>query len=253
MKQEQPVVVYEDKNILAINKPAGLLVHPTHNLLMCGIHHNANSESVGEETLADWLLKKYPEVKGVGDSPERPGIVHRLDKETSGLMLAAKNQRAFDYLKNLFQSRRIKKTYLAWVFGEPKEKRGVIDKPIGLKAGTVKHTVYGGKMIKPATTYYRVIKTEETSEGKFSLLEVTPKTGRTHQIRVHLKSIGNPILGDKLYGSKNDRFSRLMLHSYSLEFQSPEGKALKVEVEPPNAFLKDKIEESIDKRINKLH
>ncbi|MCL5733346.1 MAG: RluA family pseudouridine synthase [Patescibacteria group bacterium] len=227
MKQEQPVVVYEDKNILAINKPAGLLVH-----------HNNNSKSAGEETLADWLLKKYPEVKGVGDSSERPGIVHRLDKETSGLMLVAKNQKTFDYLKNLFQSRQIKKTYLAWVSGEPKEKKGVIDKPIGLKAGTVKHTVYGGKMIKPATTYYRVIKTEETPEGKISLLEVTPKTGRTHQIRVHLKSIGNPVLGDKLYGSKNTNFNRLMLHSYSLKFKNPEGKLLKIEVDPVRSFRK---------------
>lgn len=225
MSQKQPAVAYEDKNILAINKPAGILVH-----------HNANSKSAGENTLADWLLANYPEVKGVGDSAERPGIVHRLDKETSGLMLIAKNQKTFDYLKSLFQSHQIKKTYLAWVWGEPKEKKGIIDNPIGLKAGTVKHTIHGGKMIKPAITFFRIIKTEETPEGKISFLEVMPKTGRTHQIRVHLKSIGNPVLGDKLYGSKDDGFNRLMLHSYSLEFKNPEGKMLKIEIEPPEEF-----------------
>lgn len=221
----EPVVVYEDKNILALNKPAGLLTH-----------HNAHSKSAGEKTLADWLLKSRPEVRGVGDSSERPGIVHRLDKETSGLILVAKNQKAFDYLKNLFQSRRIKKTYLAWVSGEPKPKEGTINKPIGLKAGTIKHSIYSQKMSKPAITDYRVIKTEKTPEGIFSLLEVLPKTGRTHQIRVHLKSIGNPVMGDTLYGPKNQNFGRLMLHAYSLEFKNMDGNMLKLEVEPPKEF-----------------
>lgn len=201
------------------------------------VHHNAHSKSSGEKTLADWLLENRPEVKGVGDSPERPGIVHRLDKETSGAMLVAKNQKSFDYLKNLFQSRQIKKTYLAWVYGKPEPEKGTIDKPIGLKAGTIKHSVYSQKMSKPAITDYRTIKTEEALGGVFSLLEVSPKTGRTHQIRVHLKSIGHPVLGDNLYGPKNDNFSRLMLHAYSLEFTGPDGKALKIEVEPPKEFI----------------
>jgi 23S rRNA pseudouridine1911/1915/1917 synthase len=264
----EPEIIYEDKNFLAINKPAGLLVH-------------RDKPTSTEPTVADWLVKKYPEIKAVGDNPEiRPGIVHRLDKETSGVMLVAKNQKYFEYLKRLFQSRQIKKTYLALVFGKLEPRQGVITKAIGIKSGTIKRSVHSAKMAKEAVTEYRVIKyiggpeepqgalgkREGTNGGFFSLVEVSPKTGRTHQIRVHLASIHHPVLGDKLYGPKrlmtNDQrlttndlrqttrashkssvvshksAERLMLHALSLEFATGGGGRIKVEASPPHQFMK---------------
>ncbi len=232
---DEPEIVYEDKNFLGVYKPSGLIVHPI------------NAKNVDEPSLSGWLLKKYPEIKKVGDEPEtRPGIVHRLDKETSGIIVIPRNQEYFDYLKNLFKTRQIKKTYLALVAGELKESEGIIDKPIGIKTGSVKRSVHSEKMKKSAVTRYKVKKTFYGEPGrtigserkKVSLLEVFPETGRTHQIRVHLASIGHPILGDKLYGGKKSReaAARLMLHAYSIEFSSPSGSRIKLEVEPGHSF-----------------
>ncbi len=189
-------------------------------------------------TLTDELLKRYPEIKNVGDDPElRPGIVHRLDKETSGIILVARDHEYFEYLNSLFQKHEIKKTYLALVVGTPKEKKGIIDAPIGIRNGTMKRSTRSSKMAKEAVTEYRVLKTfsDKVSSQSFSLLEVSPKTGRTHQIRVHFASIGHPILGDRLYGSKKqpDWATRLMLHALSIEFTTADGKRLKFEAEPP--------------------
>ncbi len=238
----EPRVIYEDKNFLAINKPAGLVVHGT-----------AHSK---EPTLVDWLLKRCPEIATVGDEPElRPGIVHRLDKETSGVMLVARNQKSFDYLKNLFKNRLIKKIYLAVVFGKLIPRSGRIEKAIGIKNGTLKRSVHSERMKKDALTEYSVKKYFERdgqSGGKeyFSLVEVEPKTGRTHQIRVHLASVGHPVLGDKLYGLKNQPASpepergepvwagRLMLHALSLELPLQNGSRLKIEADPPDDFQK---------------
>lgn len=223
----EPKVIYEDKNFLAIDKPAGLLVHPT-----------ANSK---EKTLVDWLLKRYPEVKKVGDLPAgrqvqaRPGIVHRLDRDTSGIILIARNQKSFEYLKNLFQIRAIKKTYRALVYGRVMLKKGIIEKEIKIKSGTTKRTVFRGRSEKAAVTEYKVLKHFDN----FSWLEVQPLTGRTHQIRVHLASIGHPVVGDKLYGHKKPREIRLlnidrqMLHAYSLEFSPSPGKRLKLAANLP--------------------
>jgi 23S rRNA pseudouridine1911/1915/1917 synthase len=220
---DEPKIIYEDKDFLAVYKPAGLIVHKTKNK--------------EEYSLVDWLIKKYPEIKNVGDEPIlRPGIMHRLDKDTSGVMLVARNQKAFSYFKNLFQKHLIKKTYLALVWGRPKEKKGIIDKPIGLKSGTTKRSIYSFKMQKQAITEYKVLKSFKDETGNsFSFLEVFPKTGRTHQIRVHLKSIGHPVCGDKLYGKKDDEFKRLMLHSLSLEFSINNSK-IKIESEIPKEF-----------------
>ncbi|HDH03958.1 MAG TPA: RluA family pseudouridine synthase, partial [Candidatus Campbellbacteria bacterium] len=164
-------IIYEDKNILAVNKPAGLLVHG-----------DGKSE---EKTLIDWLLKKYPKIKGVGDNSEfRPGIVHRLDKDTSGILLIAKNQGAFEYLKKQFQERKIKKGYAALLYGKIKNKEGVIDLPIGRskkdfrKKSASKETV--GR-VREAITEYKVSKIFCSPEtGKFyTLVNAYPKTGRT--------------------------------------------------------------------------
>lgn len=213
-------VLYEDKNILAINKPAGVLVHGVK-----GKHEKT------EPDLVDWISENYPEIKGVGDSNphngqhdiNRPGIVHRLDRYTSGVMLIAKNQEYFDYLKKLFQSGNIQKTYLTLVKGKL-EGQGVINKPIGIKSGTVKRTVHVGRArwIREAETHYSA---KKAYDG-YTLVEVKPKTGRTHQIRVHMASIGHPVAGDNLYGSKKSidnmkELGRYFLHAESIEFDLP--------------------------------
>lgn len=225
--QNQIRVIYGDKNFLAVYKPANLLVHST-----------ANSN---EPTLIDWLIKNYPEIKKVGDEPKiRPGIVHRLDKDVSGVILIPRNQKYFEYLKNLFGTGQIKKNYLVLVYGKLEPKTGIVKKAIYLKPGTIKRTVWQGKMEKEAITEYKVIKflklkIDKEKEQIFSLIKVMPKTGRTHQIRVHLASIQHPIVGDSLYGPKTNPFDlkRLFLHAESLEFSPSEAKRIKIESELP--------------------
>ena len=144
-------VIYRDENFLILNKPAGVLVH----------HIRDKELRAGETTVADWLLKNYPEVRAVGDDPEqRPGIVHRLDKDTSGVLAVARNQFAFLYLKKLFQLRQVKKTYCALVYGALKEKQGTINRPIGIISGSIKRTIHIGhaRLPKEAITKYKVTK-----------------------------------------------------------------------------------------------
>lgn len=215
-----PEIVFENKDLVVLNKPAGLLMH---------------GDGKGESTLVDWLVVNFPEVLNVGDKPEeRPGIVHRLDRDTSGIVLIPRNQEYFEYLKNLFAQGKIQKTYLAIVRGIPKEREGKINYPISLKPGTTKRTIHGGKMTKEAVTEYRVVQ----EFLRASLVEVSPKTGRTHQIRVHMASIGHPVLGDTLYGSKKneERAPRQMLHAHSLKFELEPGKAMKLTADPPGDF-----------------
>ena len=229
---EKIKVIYETSDFLAINKPAGLLVH--------GIQI-ADQKILKEETLIDWLLKHYPEIKNVGDDlVTRPGIVHRLDKNTSGVILVCRNQNFFKYVKNLFQEHKIKKNYLALVWGMVSPKKGIIEKSIRIKNGTIKRTVWHGKGEKEAITEYKVIKSikykvSSIKEEVFSLVEVIPKTGRTHQIRVHLASIGHPIVGDSLYGPKENPFGlkRQFLHAESLEFNLANGSRIKIEADLP--------------------
>jgi 23S rRNA pseudouridine1911/1915/1917 synthase len=225
--------IYEDENLLVINKPAGLIVHPK----------NATDS---QESVVSWLIKEHPGIENVGEpfiasgteSP-RAGIVHRLDKDTSGLLVVAKNNDSFYYLKSLFQNRKIQKHYYALVYGRPKEGSGVIDAPmgrIGLKR-TIK--LEGKKLVdgKNAVTEYKIIKHYPLLANGYSLLDVAPKTGRTHQIRVHLQSIGCPIVGDHVYGPKGWQLptglTRLFLHAYKLEFTTQDGKALALEADLP--------------------
>lgn len=222
-------IVYEDENLLVLNKPYGLITHP-------------KNISDTQDSVTGWLMEKYPYMKNIGEpfiasgkEIFRAGVVHRLDKDTSGLLIAAKNNKAFFYLKNLFQERKIKKHYLALVNGRPKEPKGVISAPLG-RIGLKRTTkIIGNKLIdkKEALTEYKTIKnfTEHT------LLEVSPHTGRTHQIRVHLNSIGAPVSGDNIYGFRKVKspasLKRLFLHAYKLEFVSPDYKKLILECDLP--------------------
>jgi len=216
-------IIYDDNDVFVINKPAGLLVHGT-----------KPRNTKDEKTVARWLVKRYPEIARVGDDPaRRPGIVHRLDKDTSGVMIIAKNQDTFTYLKNVFKNRNIIKIYRAIVHGAMTRGRGTIEKPISLKSGTVVRTVHGGKMTKEAITEYRALEMFKD----FSWVEILPKTGRTHQIRLHLASINHPIVGDPLYGKKKKTpipgVTRQMLHAYSAEFSMPKGKRIRVVADLP--------------------
>ncbi len=259
---ENIAIIYENKDFLAINKPAGWTVHRP---------RVAGVDKVGGLFVTDWILERYPEVKAVGDDPAlRPGIVHRLDKDTSGVLLIAKNQPTFDYLKHLFQTGQVRKTYLALVYGKLLGK-GKIDKPIGLKSGTVKRSTNakdmnpvrsshetldpkfashywgvrsrdktaehfasnGVKMVKDAVTEYRVLKV--LRGGEYTLLEVHPLTGKTHQIRVHLASIGHPVVGDGLYGKKDQglNIKRQFLHAQGIEFPLKDDGRMKIEADLP--------------------
>jgi len=227
-------IVYADSDILVLNKPAGISVH------------KINPQDP-HQTLVDFVLEKYPEIKDVGPDPLRPGLVHRLDKETSGLIMIAKNQKAFAYLQNLFQKREIKKTYLALVHGQLKNKKGIIETSLG-KIGTKQTVVLHGKKElkeRDAVTDYKVLETYNLQPMAYSLLEVCPQTGRTHQIRIHLKSIGHPLVCDSIYGGKNHlcppELGRLFLHAQKLAFQHLNGQNLVLEVDPPEEltnFLK---------------
>lgn len=232
-----PEIIYEDEDFIAVNKPAGVLVHQT-------------KFKIKEPTLVDWLIKRYPEIKNVGDDPKiRPGIVHRLDKDTSGVLIISRNQKAFDYLKNLFQNHQVQKTYLALVYGKM-PKRGLFAQPIGLKSGSTRRAVFGKKlkMTKPALTEYQTLNYFQKNNEFFSLVRLSPKTGRTHQLRVHLAASGHPIVGDQLYGRKNNPWNlkRQFLHADSIEFTLPPknfqgevaGRRLKLEVELPNDLQK---------------
>jgi len=186
--------LYEDDNILAIYKPAGIMVHP-----------DGRSE---ETTLIDWIVKNHPEMKGVGEPVtlsdgtklERPGIVHRLDRDTTGVLLLAKTREGFTHLKAQFQSREVKKVYRAFVYGDIKELRGVIDLPIGRsKSDFRKWTAQRGKKgeEREAVTIYTTL----FRSPEVSYIEARPKTGRTHQIRVHMKAVHHPVVADALYAS----------------------------------------------------
>jgi len=215
--------VYEDENLLAIVKPAGFLVHSA------GKGHEDS-----ERTVASWISEKYPEILHVGDA-RRPGIVHRLDKNTSGVMVVAKTPKGFEYLKNLFKTGEIQKTYLVLVEGAVAPRSGRIEKPIAIKQGTIKRTTFAGKNVKHAITKYSVINILECGGKKFSLVRAAPKTGRTHQIRIHFASLHHPVAGDALYGKKDNPLGlrRQFLHAESLEFSLENRKRIKIESELP--------------------
>lgn len=220
--------LYDDHGLLIIDKPAGLSVHP--------------GAGVKEESLSDILLRQFPEMEGVGEA-HRPGIVHRLDKETSGVMLVAKTTAMYEYLKDAFADRRVKKNYLALVWGVPDKAHGFIDVPLGKsKTDFRKYTTKNMVEPKPSLTEYRILEvlslqptTYSLQPGlidKTALISVDLHTGRTHQIRVHMASIGHPLMGDALYGGKRavlDGLRRQFLHARKIEVQLPEGTWIEAE------------------------
>jgi 23S rRNA pseudouridine1911/1915/1917 synthase len=196
-------ILYEDDDLLVIDKPAGLTVHP--------------APGHPSHTLVNAVLSHLSDIADTEDS-SRPGIVHRLDKDTSGVMLVAKNNIALANLADQFKSRSVKKVYLTLVKGILKPERGVIEAPIGRDSGDRKKmAVTGESRGRPARTNYRVIR----YVGKNSFLEITPETGRTHQIRVHLAAIGYPVIGDATYGKKSIYLNRQFLHAHRLGFYLP--------------------------------
>lgn len=199
-------VVFENDDVIVINKPAGLVVHPA-----AGHAHG---------TLVHAVLAHAPEIEGVGGEL-RPGLVHRLDKDTSGLILLAKNERAQRALQQQFQSREVKKTYIALVDGHPPTATGRVDAPIGRDPRERKRmAVVPAAKGRAAVTEYRVVE----KFANHSLMEANPLTGRTHQIRVHLAFIGCPIVGDRVYGKKHSTLplERHFLHATRLAVRLPD-------------------------------
>ncbi len=213
-------VIYEDDAVLVINKPASLIVH---------------SDGVtSEPTVAEWFLGRYPQVQGVGDtahskdgSPlERSGVVHRLDRGTSGVLILAKTAEAHAHLKTQFQTRSVQKEYRAFVYGRLNDRWGTINRPIGRSPRD--HRLWSAQpgakgVLREAITDFERIGEGEYEGESFSYVKLFPKTGRTHQLRVHLKAIDRPIVGDSVYAahlverSNHLGMNRLALHAHSLE------------------------------------
>ena len=238
-------IIFEDDEVVVIDKAVGMVVHPSDN-----------NES---GTLVNALLNKYPQIKlavsSAGDKAiksQRPGIVHRLDKETSGVMIIAKTKDSFLYLSKKFKNREVSKKYLALCFGWPKEDKGEINSFLARhNSDRKKMSEVDEDKGKLAISKYKVVNTYKDEKGeKYSLIEFDIRTGRTHQIRVHAKSLGVPILGDKKYftklskiASKENKIERQLLHSKELTIQISTSKTPKIFIaETPKNFL-----ESIDK------
>ncbi len=252
-KVSEVEILYEDTDCVVVNKPAGLMVHP-------------DGRDKGP-FLTDWVRSMFPDAVNVGEHTRaldgsdilRPGIVHRLDRETSGALIIAKTAEGHASLKKQFQDRTVTKKYLAFVWGEVDEEFGTIDRPIGRSSSDFrKWSAQRGARgeMRDAETYWTRVATvvidpvkagipvgEETHTGKdekFSLLEVEPKTGRTHQIRVHLTAVNHPVVGDTLYGPKRPMalgFTRTALHARSIQFETIAGKKVKIECPLPQDFM----------------
>ena len=232
----EPKIIFEDSDILVLDKPAGMIV-------------NRSDTTVGENTVQDWIEKyiKIPKTKSqIPNKPQIPnpnvqndfefrnraGIVHRLDKETSGILIVAKNAEAFINLQSQFKERKVKKTYIALVHGKVEPSEGEIDAPVGrlpwnrMRFGVLAKGRESVTKYKVLTIKYYVSK--DNNKEPFSLLELYPETGRTHQIRVHLKYINHPIFADPLYAgrktSRDDRktLSRIFLHASKISFAHPQ-------------------------------
>lgn len=263
-----PIILYEDDEVLVVNKPAGLSVHQDgRREAKAPVGHSVDAQlgafrakalpesspvsspgaSPGEETLADWFVARVPSALDVGEPltltngmvVKRPGIVHRLDKPTTGVIILAKTQEAFLFLKEQFQNRKVEKTYRAFLWGEMKEEKGIISLPIGRSQSDFrKRSAERGakEPLRDAVTEWVLLK----ARGGFSYIEAHPKTGRTHQLRVHFKALQHPIVSDHLYAPKRPQalgFERLALHAYFLAVTLPSGEKKTFEAPLPADFL----------------
>lgn len=239
-KIADPIVIYEDNEVLVVNKPYGMLVHEDWQ----------KSEA---PTLVEWFLARVPEAQGVGETTatpdgkplERSGVVHRLDRETSGVIIMAKTPEAHAHLKAQFHDRLANKEYRAFVYGRMHERWGSIDRPIGRsnKDFRLRSAQRGAKgTLRQALTEWERIATGEYEGQVFSYLKLIPKTGRTHQLRVHLKANDRPIVQDVLYSGKlrhqsnNLGLDRLALHAHILELVLPNGQLERFIAPVPHEF-----------------
>lgn len=226
-------IVYEDGDLAVVNKPAGMMVHAG---------AGATDDARNRGTLVNALLHHFQSLSGVGGEL-RPGIVHRLDRATSGLMIVAKNDEAHRKLAQQFSARQVHKTYVALVHGWPKRERGTIQSAISRHTQKRTRMTTRGFGGRDAVTHYVATKKIDSPYGKYALLEVKIETGRTHQIRVHMSSLGHPVVGDSLYGAPGElraqsnkrrpagmpvalTLERNFLHSAALEFVHPRTGAL---------------------------
>lgn len=224
-------ILFENDNVVVINKPAGMLVH-------------TNGKDTAP-TVVDWVRENYPNAENVGETQvlsdgteiKRPGIVHRLDRDTSGVLLIAKTQEMFEHLKSQFQSHKIAKTYVAYVYGSVKKSEDVVNESIGKSRSDFRQwSASRGKrgVLREAVTEYTVLDRFQKDGEEFTFVELRPKTGRTHQLRVHMKYINHPIVADELYGGKlfkkshNLGFKRQALHAQKIIFQDLGGEDVEV-------------------------
>ncbi len=210
-------IVFEDEDLIVINKPQGMVTHP--------------GSGVDSGTLVNALLHTCKDSLSGINGVMRPGIVHRLDKETSGLIIVCKNDESHTRIAKHFQERTLEKYYYAIVSGRVAFTQGKINRPIG-RDKKQRHKMAVSKDGKEAVTHWKILKTYED----FTFIECKIETGRTHQIRVHMASIGHPVLGDKTYGKKNDKLN-MMLHAYKIIFNHPRtNKKIVLETKIPERF-----------------
>ncbi len=236
----EPTVIYEDNDVLVINKPEGWIVHE-------------DGKTEGAPIVVDWFLRRVPTALGVGEvgySPKgtelnRSGIVHRLDRDTSGALILAKTQEAHQFLKQQFKDRNVYKEYRAFVHGRIHDRWGTINRPIGRssKDHRLRSAMKGAKgLMREAITDLERIGVGEYEGEAFSYLKLVPKTGRTHQLRVHLRAIDRPIVNDELYAihvtpkSNNLGLKRMALHAYILELTLPNGQNERFIAPVPHVF-----------------
>jgi 23S rRNA pseudouridine1911/1915/1917 synthase len=245
---EQIKIIFEDHQLIIIDKPAGLIVH--------------NPPGQNNQSVVDFLIKHTPEIEKLSwPYPERPGIVHRLDKDTSGIVILAKNPQTLEFLQNQFRDRTVQKEYISLCFGYVKPEQGSVVAEIARHSGKGKQTIVpedeelAEKVVKgktrPAQTDYQTLKHYEYKKQLLTLVLNKPKTGRMHQIRIHMKHLGFPLIGDPLYFFKPSKrlskeldISRQFLHAQKITFLHPEKGKMQ--------FFSD-LSEDLKKILSKLH